>query len=316
MISSEVQRTLVKSSPELWSELSDPVALARHLSEFGEIRITRVEAERTVEWEAGATAGSVQIKPSGWGTRVTLTARRELPQAPRAELNAPAQPRIEASQPSGSAHLQHAEIAEHQQPEPLQSQPAQSQISPEPLESEPAQSQISPEPLQSEPVKSEISHERAHREIAAESIEASETQADDQAADRAPRRGLLARLLGRNRRTPAAEPAPGVQPVAERPTANEPVCEPSEEPPAAAEPVPTRAEEPPAAAEPVPTRAEEPPAAAEEPPAAAEPVAAADTDTGTAAEGATDTDTEQVTAVLTSVLDRLGSAHHRPFSRA
>ena len=55
MISSEVQRTLVKSPPELWAELSDPDALARHLSELGEIRITRVEPEEKVEWEAAGT---------------------------------------------------------------------------------------------------------------------------------------------------------------------------------------------------------------------------------------------------------------------
>ena len=78
MISSEVERTLVKSPPELWTELSNPDALARHLGEFGEIRITRVEPERAVEWEAGDTAGTVRIKPSGWGTKVTLTATREV----------------------------------------------------------------------------------------------------------------------------------------------------------------------------------------------------------------------------------------------
>ena len=78
MISSEVQRTLVKSPPELWAELSDPAALARHLGEFGEIRITRVDPEQRVEWEAGDTSGSVVIKPSGWGTKVKLTVTREL----------------------------------------------------------------------------------------------------------------------------------------------------------------------------------------------------------------------------------------------
>jgi hypothetical protein len=78
MISSEVQRTLVKSPPELWAELSDPVSLARHLGELGEIRITRVEPEKTVEWEAADTTGKVLLKPSGWGTKVTLIAAREL----------------------------------------------------------------------------------------------------------------------------------------------------------------------------------------------------------------------------------------------
>jgi hypothetical protein len=78
MISSEVQRTLVKSPPELWAELSDPTSLARHLGELGEIRITRTEPERTVEWEAADTTGKVLLKQSGWGTKVTLTAAREV----------------------------------------------------------------------------------------------------------------------------------------------------------------------------------------------------------------------------------------------
>jgi len=78
MISSEVQRTLVKSPPALWAELSDPAALARHLGELGEIRITRIEPEKAVEWEAADTTGKVTLTPSGWGTKVTLTAAREL----------------------------------------------------------------------------------------------------------------------------------------------------------------------------------------------------------------------------------------------
>ncbi len=78
MISSEVQRTLVKSPPELWAELSDPDALARHLGELGEIRITHTEPETTVEWEAQNASGTVSIKPSGWGTTVRLTLTREI----------------------------------------------------------------------------------------------------------------------------------------------------------------------------------------------------------------------------------------------
>src|SRR3954470_23058220 len=70
----EAKRTLVKSPPELWAELSDAAALARHLGEFGEIRITRTQPESVVEWEGDLASGSVQIEPSGWGTKVTLTA--------------------------------------------------------------------------------------------------------------------------------------------------------------------------------------------------------------------------------------------------
>lgn len=78
-VSSEVQRTLVKSPPELWAELSDPAALARHLGELGEVHITRVEPEKTVEWEGTDATGTVRLKPSGWGTKVTLTVTREVP---------------------------------------------------------------------------------------------------------------------------------------------------------------------------------------------------------------------------------------------
>src|SRR5918994_3741528 len=70
----EAKRTLVKSPPELWAELSDLTALAEHLGEFGEIRITRTEPESVVEWEGDLASGSVRLEPSGWGTKVTLTA--------------------------------------------------------------------------------------------------------------------------------------------------------------------------------------------------------------------------------------------------
>src|SRR3954467_6518873 len=74
----EAKRTLVKSPPELWAELSDAGALARHLGEFGEIRITRTQPESVVEWEGDLASGSVQIEASGWGTKVTLTAEPAL----------------------------------------------------------------------------------------------------------------------------------------------------------------------------------------------------------------------------------------------
>ena len=71
------QRTLVKSPPELWAEVSDVDALARHLGEFGEIRITRLEPETTVAWEGDRARGTVALEAAGWGTRVTLTAVAE-----------------------------------------------------------------------------------------------------------------------------------------------------------------------------------------------------------------------------------------------
>ncbi len=73
----QASRTLLKSPPELWTECSDAHSLARHLGEFGEIKITRLEPERTVAWEGESASGTVTLEPSGWGTRVTLTARTE-----------------------------------------------------------------------------------------------------------------------------------------------------------------------------------------------------------------------------------------------
>ena len=70
----QAQRTLVKSPPELSAELSDLECLARHLGEFGEIRITRLEAEQIVAWEGEHASGTVRLEASGWGTKVTLTA--------------------------------------------------------------------------------------------------------------------------------------------------------------------------------------------------------------------------------------------------
>jgi len=67
-------RTLVKSSPELWAECSDAASLARHLDAFGEIQITKLEPETAVAWEGEDVCGTVTLEPSGWGTRVVLTA--------------------------------------------------------------------------------------------------------------------------------------------------------------------------------------------------------------------------------------------------
>src|ERR687895_2037099 len=88
------KRTLVKSPPELWSELSEVERLARHLGAFGEIKITKLEPEHTVAWEGEGASGTVSIEPSGWGTKVTLTAQLEgedLVEGPVVE-----EPRVEA----------------------------------------------------------------------------------------------------------------------------------------------------------------------------------------------------------------------------
>jgi hypothetical protein len=90
-------RTLVKSPPELWAECSDAASLARHLGQFGEIRITRLEPETAVAWEGEHASGTVRLEPSGWGTRVVLTAQpagavEEPPQAGPIEPVTPDEP--------------------------------------------------------------------------------------------------------------------------------------------------------------------------------------------------------------------------------
>ena len=74
MTQHEARRTLVKSPPELWAECSDADSLGRHLDQFGDIRITRLEPETAVAWEGELASGTVRLEPSGWGTKVILTA--------------------------------------------------------------------------------------------------------------------------------------------------------------------------------------------------------------------------------------------------
>ena len=98
------KRTLVKSPPELWSELSEVERLARHLGAFGEIKITRLEPERTVAWEGEGASGTVSIEPSGWGTKVTLTARieGEEPRPSPSPSRSPSRSRSRSPSPSPS----------------------------------------------------------------------------------------------------------------------------------------------------------------------------------------------------------------------
>ena len=96
----EAKRTLVKSPPELWAELSEISALARHLGEFGEIRITRTEPESVVEWEGDLASGSVRLEPSGWGTKVTLVALPVMTDAPPPEAEPEPEPEPEPVAPA------------------------------------------------------------------------------------------------------------------------------------------------------------------------------------------------------------------------
>ncbi len=132
------QRTLVKSPPELWAELSDAESLARHLGEFGEIRITRLEPETTVVWEGDRASGTVEIEPSGWGTKVTLTAT---PAEPEPEP----EPEPEEPEPEPEAVVEPEPEPVALEPEPVAPEPIAIEPEPEPEPEPVVESQ--PEPL-------------------------------------------------------------------------------------------------------------------------------------------------------------------------
>jgi hypothetical protein len=69
----EVSRTLVKSPPELWTELQGE----RLREAVGAEHITPSEDERLLVWEAEGSRGSATLEPSGWGTKVILRAEIE-----------------------------------------------------------------------------------------------------------------------------------------------------------------------------------------------------------------------------------------------
>ena len=119
------KRTLVKSPPELWEELSEVEGLAKHFGAFGEIKITKLEPEHTVAWEGEHASGTVSIEPSGWGTKVTLHA--ELPQD-EGEPVAEEPPR--APEPVGT---EPAAVAKEPEPEPMAAAPEPIVAEPEPV---------------------------------------------------------------------------------------------------------------------------------------------------------------------------------------
>jgi hypothetical protein len=293
MISSEVQRTLVKSPPELWAEISDPASLARHLGEFGEIRITRVEPEQRVEWQAGDTTGSVVIKPSGWGTKVKLTVTRELEAETtvESELEATADGPVEARDEAGAEPVLQPNTEAAAEPEI-----DDSTLKPEIAEPQLVQPEIEPAELtEAEDAEPELADEPAHE----------------------PRRGFFARLFGRRRAAGAAEPASESDLEAnddddgdgEMPESAPDA--PAHEPYNALAVWASQAEPD----EPAPQAAPEDEIEAPGADLGESPVDAPG-DISAEIAAAEEVAAEQVTAVLTGVLDRLGAAHHRPFSRS
>jgi hypothetical protein len=321
------QRTLVKSPPELWAEVSDVDHLARHLGEFGEIRITRLEPETTVAWEGDRACGTVALEPSGWGTKVTLTAK--LAEEPAPEPRAPETQPL-AAEPEPEAAAPEPEAAT---PEPGAAPPEPGAAHPEPIgdtEREPLAARPEPEadPLAAEPERAapepiadterELLAAKPEAELLAVEPEAAAPPAEaalkpdapDAEAAQAPKVGFFARLFGRRRKV---EPVVDVElgPAEPEPTAPRPEPRATEPEAAAPQPEP-RAAQPCATA---PLAAELEAVESEPGPLATEPLAAEPEPEPVAVEPPVPLDAARAEAILTGVLDDLGSAHHRPFSR-
>jgi uncharacterized protein YndB with AHSA1/START domain len=67
----ELERTLVKSPPELWDEIGSEETLRRWL---GEIRVSAMEPPSRIEWDGNGTHGVIELEASGWGTRIRAQA--------------------------------------------------------------------------------------------------------------------------------------------------------------------------------------------------------------------------------------------------
>jgi hypothetical protein len=307
MISSEVQRTLVKSPPELWAELSDPAALARHLGELGEIRITRTEPEKTVEWEAENTTGTVSIQPSGWGTRVTLTVTREVVEATIEDATA-----VEAiAAPEPEPLTEPDALAT----EPTSTIPEPEVVSEPEAPAEPESAAAEPEVVPEPEAAAEPESAAAEPELAAEEPKPAEPAPE-------PRRGFFSRLFGRKRRVETTDPQPRVEqaaPAATEEAAADTTADESSDAFAAVREALTPesvaaidlvAVVP--ATPPAPQDAPHTPEAEQQPDTEPEQIA----DIGAELRAAEEVAEEEVTAVLAAVLDRLGAAHHRPFSRS
>ena len=252
----QAKRRLVKSPPELWSELSDAAALARHLGEFGEIRITRLEPESKVVWEGDRANGSVELDAAGWGTQVVLTVEVEEPE--------PVEPEPEP-------------VAAEPEPEPVAVEPEPVVVEPEPEpEPEPVAGEPEPEP-EPEPQPVTVEPEPV-------AVEPEPEPAPDPLVAEERRRGFFARLFGWKDHRVESVMASARETVATEPEPEPLAVEPEPEPLAVApEPEP----------EPEPD------------PAAAEPE-----------QRATSNEQRDEQQLLEHVLDQLGQAHHRPFSRA
>jgi hypothetical protein len=289
------KRTLVKSPPELWEELSEVQRLAKHLGAFGEITITKLEPEHTVAWEGEHASGTVSIEPSGWGTKVILTA--EL-----AANGDPPEPGADhAGEPAGAGEEAAGDIAEK---EATADEPAGDIAETDATSEELAAHLDAAHPPAGEiPPAAALTFDPA---AAPATGAGPRTGADARTPPPRRRRGFWSRLFGgwlvpgeRLNRT-AVEPPHEAPTITATPELDEESTE--DQPPDESGEVPSvpATETPGADVEPADRLAEEKPECPPDEPTQEAPSAI---------------DREGARAVLEEILDALGSAHHRPYSR-
>jgi hypothetical protein len=67
----ELERTLVKSPPEVWEELASEPGLSRWL---GEVVVNAADPPSRLEWGSDIAQGAIELEASGWGTKVRAMA--------------------------------------------------------------------------------------------------------------------------------------------------------------------------------------------------------------------------------------------------
>jgi hypothetical protein len=297
------KRTLVKSPPELWEELSEVDRLAKHLDAFGEIKITKLEPEHTVAWEGVHASGTVSIEPSGWGTKVTLTADFPEPAPPPVE-----EPPVDEIPEAEPPPVEEAPVEEPPVEEPPVEEPP---VEEPPVEEPPVEELAVEEPLVEEP---------RVEEPRAEHMPLPPITAPKPVARR--RRGFWAWLF-RARSERQVAPPVVAEPLRAEPKP-EPVLvaapAPAEPEPVAAEPeVPLVEPEGPVAEPEPPVVDPEPPVVDPEPVVEPPQLSEPEPDPEPAPEASEPDDNglapDDARAALDEMLDALGSAHHRPFSR-
>ena len=310
MSESKASRTLLKSPPELWSEVSTATSLQRHMDQFGEIRITKLEPETAVAWEGEHARGTITLEVSGWGTRVSLTAEAvstgAADEPPPEEADQPDNEPVDRVEPEPAALAEPAAVVE---PAALvEPEPRGERVGPEPAENldPPRETEVeTPDPtisLERDALHASMQKPRWAQRVA-RALRRWFTAAPEEGADSiirpaapapapAPPTSFLA--------APAPEPDPPTAaastPEPDPPTAAASTPEP--DPPTAAGSTPE-----PAPVVPEPERPAIPPSPILAP--AAKP----------AQEPSSQLD-DAPAAALDATLESLGQAHHRPFSRA